>query len=150
MNFKKISFGVFVGLISGSLLGVFLKFIQNITNINVYVLLLNVDFLPLIGKVSWPEWIEFSFHLLISCILGVTFIFLIKKTNCSIKMIWLLSFALTLPTVLLYFPLSYLALKDVPELLNFNAIFIWTLGHLLYAISLPAIYFLGKKRMSSL
>ena len=135
---------------SGSLLGVFLKLMQNITNINVYVLLLNVDFLPLIGKVSWPESIEFLFHLLISCVLGVTFIFLIKKANLSSQKIWLLSFALTLPTVFLYFPLSYLAIKDVPGLLNFKAIYLWTLGHLLYALSLPPIYFLCKKRMSSL
>ncbi len=94
----------------------------------------------------WPEWVEFLFHLIISCVLGIVFTHLIKKWSLSNQGIWILSFGLTLPTVLLYFPLSYLSIKDVPELFDIRSIFMWTVGHIIYASSLPSILFIFRKK----
>ena len=137
MTFKQIGFAV--GIVSGTILGLFLKWIQGLTGIKVYVLLLNVDFIPLYAS-RLPEWLEFSFHLPISCVIGLVFVFLMEKLNVSSRGAWILSLLLTFPTVFLYFPLSYLAVKDVPGLFDGTAIIFWTIGHLLYGLSLPPLY----------
>ncbi|MEI2664880.1 hypothetical protein [Rossellomorea sp. LJF3] len=137
MTFKQI--GSAVGIISGTILGLFLKWIQGLTGIKVYVLLLNVDFIPLFGS-PLPEWLEFSFHLLISCGIGLVFVFLMEKLNVTSRGAWILAMLLTFPTVFLYFPLSYLAVQDVPGLFDGTALIFWTIGHLLYGLSLPPLY----------
>ncbi|WP_201716699.1 hypothetical protein [Rossellomorea arthrocnemi] len=140
MTFKQTGAGIVLGLISGTILGLFFKWIQGSTGIRVYVLLLNVDFIPVFASKNLPEWQEFSFHLLISIIIGVVFVYLKEKLNISSKGGWLLSMLLTFPTVFLYFPLSYLAVQEVPGILNGMAIFLWTAGHLIYALSIPPLY----------
>ncbi|WP_374056560.1 hypothetical protein [Rossellomorea sp. FM04394] len=146
MTFKQIGSGTIIGLVSGTLLGLFLKWMQGMTGIKVYVLLLNVDFIPVFGDKDFPEWMEFLFHLVISCVIGVVLVYMMERLNVSGKGAWILSFALTAPTVFLYFPLSYLAIKDVPGLLYGEAIILWTAGHLLYALSLPPLYYLFSVR----
>ncbi|MFC7784519.1 MULTISPECIES: hypothetical protein [unclassified Rossellomorea] len=146
MTFKQIGSGTIIGLVSGTLLGLFLKWMQVITGIKVYTLLLNVDFIPGFGEKDFPEWMEFLFHLVISCVIGVVFVNMIERLNVTVKGYWILSFVLTAPTVFLYFPLSHLAIKDVPGLLYGEAIILWTVGHLLYALSLPPLYYLSSVR----
>ena len=140
MTFKQISKGFVIGLISGTLLGLFLKGMQAVTGIKVYVLLLNVDFIPIFTSKHLPEWLEFIFHLAISCMIGILFVYILEKWDVTRKGSWIPSLVLSFPTVFLYFPLSYLAIKDVPGLFDSTAIFIWTVGHLLYALSLPSFY----------
>ena len=43
---------LYIGIFSGILLGLLMKFIQSVTNVKVYTLLLNVDFIPIFGKVK--------------------------------------------------------------------------------------------------
>ncbi|MFI8686420.1 hypothetical protein [Rossellomorea sp. NPDC077527] len=140
MTFKQVGNSLIIGLISGAILGLFLKWMQAITEIKVYTLLLNVDFIPIFASKTLPEWLEFMFHLSISCVIGMVFVYIMVKWNLSGKAAYTLSLMLTLPTVFLYFPLSYLAIKDVPGILNCTAILIWIAGHVLYALSLPLLY----------
>jgi len=149
MTFRQIGSGTIIGLVSGTLLGLFLKWMQVLTGIKVYVLLLNVDFIPGFGNKDLPEWMEFLFHLVISCVIGVVFVFMMERLKVSSSGSWLLSLVLTVPTVFLYFPLSYLAIKNVPGLMYGEAIFLWTAGHILYALSLPPLYHLSSARGSS-
>ncbi|MCA0148782.1 hypothetical protein LCD52_08200 [Rossellomorea vietnamensis] len=130
------------------MLGLFLKWIQGLTGIKVYVLLLNVDFIPVFAS-TLPEWLEFSFHLLVSCGIGLVFVFLMEKLNVSERGAWILSLLLTFPTVFLYFPLSYLAVQDVPGLFDGMAITLWTIGHLLYGLSLPPLYQFFRRRITN-
>ncbi|WRP08303.1 hypothetical protein U9J35_09135 [Rossellomorea aquimaris] len=146
MTFKQIGSGTIMGLVSGTLLGLFLKWMQLLTGIKVYVLLLNVDFIPVFGDKDLPEWMEFLFHLVISCVIGVVFVYIVERLKVSSSGSWLLSLVLTGPTVFLYFPLSYLAIKDVPGLMDGQGIILWTAGHLLYALSLPPLYNLSSAR----
>ncbi|WP_226665910.1 hypothetical protein [Metabacillus litoralis] len=127
--------GIFIGLISGVILGLFLKFAQMITGKKVYTLLLNIDFLynkPL------SEMIEFILHLLISFIIGIIFVAIceIKKIT-NLKARFILSLLLTFPTFFLYFPLTILAIKETPNINDIYAIFLWIFAHLIYAIILP-------------
>ncbi|WP_110112399.1 hypothetical protein [Bacillus sp. CGMCC 1.16541] len=142
--------GITIGFISGSVLGLVLKLIEMITNKKVYTLLLNIDFIPIIGEVHWPESIEFFFHLLIAFIIGILFVYVVKRlTIQSWRRLLVTSIFLTLPTIPLYFPLTILAIKETPAIDDFVSISYWTISHLLFALTLAASYrFIQKKRVS--
>ncbi|MDX1700703.1 MAG: hypothetical protein R3250_08805, partial [Melioribacteraceae bacterium] len=54
--------------------------------------------------------------------------------------LFLTSFILCSPTILLYFILSTIAVKDVPEWNEWIAFFYWSVCHLLYIWLLPVLY----------
>ncbi|MBN8207324.1 hypothetical protein JI666_01030 [Bacillus sp. NTK071] len=142
----KVKLGLIAGTISGIALGLILKAIQALTGNLVYTLLLNIDFIPIIGSINWPEIIEFGFHLIISLIIGVVYsiacarYFPRKKEAQAV-----LAYMLTLPTVFLYFPLTYLAIKPTPDLMDLSSIGYWTFGHAIYAVILFAVYTMNEK-----
>ncbi len=135
-------------MLSGIILGLCLKWIEWLTGKQVYTLLLNVDFIPIIGPIQWPEWVEFVFHLLIAAAIGIVFVYIVGKLiNMSIRKIVLCSFLLTLPTIPLYFPLTLLALKPTPAVDDAVAIFYWTAGHLVFTAALVFGYIILKRRL---
>lgn len=142
----KVKQGLIAGTLAGIVLGLLLKGIQATSGVLVYTLLLNIDFIPVIGSIHWPESIEFLFHLIISLIIGVVYSlgsyrFFHKRRVAQL----LFAYVLTLPTVFLYFPLTYLAEKPTPPLLDSVAITYWTLGHVVYAAVLFAVYAMNEK-----
>ncbi|AYE52203.1 hypothetical protein [Priestia megaterium] len=140
--------GISIGMLSGIILGLCLKWIEWLTGKQVYTLLLNVDFIPIIGPIQWPEWVEFVFHLLIAAAIGIVFVYIVGKlNNMSIRKIVLCSFLLTLPTIPLYFPLTLLALKPTPAVDDAVAIFYWTAGHLVFTAALVFGYIILKRRL---
>lgn len=139
--------GLVIGTVSGFILGFSLKWIEILTGVKVYTLLLNIDFIPVLGEYTFSEWVEFAFHLIISLIIGVLYVFILEKgilRNLLNK--WSLAAVLTFPTLFLFFPLSMLAIKEVPPPTDFVAFLYWVIGHALYAVSLPIIYNLLPKR----
>lgn len=145
---KVLRLGISIGMLSGIILGLCLKWIEWLTGKQVYTLLLNVDFIPIIGPIQWPEWVEFVFHLLIAVVIGIVFVYIVGKlNNMSIRKIVLCSFLLTLPTIPLYFPLTLLALKPTPAVDDAVAIFYWTAGHLIFAAALVLGYIILKRRL---
>jgi len=142
----KIKSGLIAGTIAGIALGFILKGIEAVTGKLVYTLLLNVDFIPIIGDIKWSEWIEFLFHLLISLIIGVVYSIGNSRYFPNQKKAQaIFAYVLTLPTVFLYFPLTYLAIKPTPDLWDVTAISYWTFGHLIYAALLFCIYTWSEK-----
>lgn len=141
----KVKLGLLAGTISGISLGLILKGIEALTGDLVYTLLLNIDFVPIMGSINWPEIIEFGFHLIISLLIGVVY-----SIGCTRyfprrkKAQAVLAYALTLPTVFLYFPLTYLAIKQTPDLMDLSAIGYWTIGHAIYAVILFAVYTMNE------
>lgn len=145
---KVLRLGISIGMLSGIILGLCLKWIEWLTGKQVYTLLLNVDFIPIIGPIQWPEWVEFVFHLLIAAAIGIVFVYIVGKlNNMSIRKIVLCSFLLTLPTIPLYFPLTLLALKPTPAVDDAVAIFYWTAGHLIFSAALVFGYIILKRRL---
>ncbi|UII57265.1 hypothetical protein LS684_07440 [Cytobacillus spongiae] len=137
---------LFLGIASGLILGFFLKVIEVATGNKVYTLLLNVDFVPILGAMAWHEAIEFLFHLLFSIGLSILFVFIISRYSIEKLSSYLfIGVVVTLPTVFLYFPLVLLAQKDVPTIKDVESIFYWSTGHLLYGLSLGLISYHLKK-----
>lgn len=145
---------IFIGVISGIVLGLLLKWIESVSGVGVYVLLLNVDFIPIIGPIEWPELMEFIFHVLISIIIAFVFIYVVVrlKTRDSFIKCWIISFILCLPNFGLYFLLSELAIKEVPAWNDWLAFTYWSIAHFVYTLILPILFYLKttKKRSTSL
>ncbi|MCP8970290.1 hypothetical protein [Ectobacillus ponti] len=129
--------GLIAGAWSGIVLGLFFKLLETVTGIKVYTLLLNVDFIPYIGSIRWPEWTEFLFHLFVSLAIGAVLGFLLQRFRISA---YVLAALLTFPTIFLYFPLSILSIRDVPVPTDMAAFSLWVLGHALYAVALAYAY----------
>ncbi|WP_078550646.1 hypothetical protein [Litchfieldia alkalitelluris] len=121
------------GLISGITLGVFLNFVEILTEKQVYRLLLNVDFIPIINKMNYPEMVEFIFHLIISLAIGILLHYIIVVLRLSSRRaLYSASFLITVPTIFLYFPLSLVSYQPITQYNDVYAFTLWTIGHLVY------------------
>lgn len=58
-----------IGLLTGVLLGLVLKAVQQFSGHEVYRLLLNADYVPVLKEFRLSEWTEFVIHLIISIVL---------------------------------------------------------------------------------
>ncbi|MCA1029917.1 hypothetical protein LCL95_02575 [Bacillus timonensis] len=143
--------GLLIGFISGIVLAVFLKSVEIIFSIKVYTLLLNVDFIPIIGSIKWSELVELTFHLFISILIGIIYCLIVTGSRFA-RFKWkkrisyyFVALLLTFPTIFLYFPLTILAYKETPEINDWVAFSWWTIGHILYSLSLSYFYIRYKK-----
>ncbi|WP_404462100.1 hypothetical protein [Sutcliffiella horikoshii] len=133
--------GAFTGLISGILMGVFIKALEVLSGKKIYVLLLNVDFIPGFKNADLSELTEFSLHLIVAMLIGIMFAFIVEHFQLFDKRRqYLLAIGITFPTILLYFPLTILAIKETPEPTDAIAILLWSIGHLAFAVLLPIFY----------
>jgi hypothetical protein len=132
---------------AGILLGLFLKTAEKWTGMKVYVLLLNIDFIPVLGDFQWSETSEFFFHLLFSLLLSFSLMLILQSGKSPTLwrcLKW--SLAITFPALLLYFPLTLLAEQQVPLPGDMMAFGVWTAGHTLYSIALAAFFWLGIRK----
>ncbi|MFX3674238.1 MAG: hypothetical protein ACE3JQ_07310 [Paenisporosarcina sp.] len=141
-NSRSIILSLFIGLLNGIVLGLILKSIEHFTNIGVYTLLLNVDFIPIFGSHDWSETTEFFFHVFISIVITFVFVNLAQRFKLGkyFKQLMLLSFLICLPTFILYFILSELAIKEVPIWYDWKAFTYWSVGHFMYVWTLAFLY----------
>jgi drug/metabolite transporter (DMT)-like permease len=138
--------GALTGFISGSIMGLAMKCMEAIFSKKIYILLLNVDFIPYTGSRNFPEFVEFLFHVLLAGFIGIIFACLMERKANTQKSPHIWSFLLTLPTVFLYFPLTILAKKETPPVDDLISFALWTIGHILFAILLPIFYFPKPKQ----
>lgn len=144
MKFLK---GVWIGFWSGMILGLLLKWVQAVTGKNVYLLLLNVDFIPVVGNIDWSEMTEFLFHVAVSVVIGIAYVYLAKRRNYTFGQLTVLSLILCSPTYFLYFILSSMAVTDqVPGLTDWEAITYWIFAHLAYSLLLPIFYKIFERK----
>lgn len=141
---------LFIGVLSGLMMGLLLKFCETLTDIKVYTLLLNVDFIPLIGQIAWDEPIEFIFHLLMSIVIAFVFIILVEffRMKALVVSLWIVSIIICLPAIGSYFILSRLTNKDVSQWNDWVAFTYWCIAHVFYTWLMPLLY--KKKRSASL
>lgn len=133
MNWKHV---FYAGTISGTGLALFLWIIEQLFDYRVFTLLLNVDFIPVVGGINWPVVVEFLFHLFISWVIAAGYsIYLYIKPRTNFQE-WTTVLILSIGAGLSYFPLSELAIKSVPSITDFRAAMYWFIGHLLYAVLL--------------
>ncbi|WP_340016140.1 hypothetical protein [Paenibacillus sp. FSL K6-1318] len=123
-------FGILTGILSGVVLGFFLKMIQAYTDEQVYTLLLNIDFMPGLPP-TLPEFIEFSLHLIVSVAIAIFYLWWVQRSGRPMFKGILLGAV----SSLLYIPLSQLSSR-VPDLYDVAAMLYWVIGHLLFGIVL--------------
>jgi hypothetical protein len=144
---KKIMlYGSFIGLLSGTVLGLFLKWIESVRGTKVYTLLLNIDFFPGV-KEKLAEPVEFAIHLVVSVLIATVFFWWLAygARYIQLQAKWFQPFLASvlygvLP-ITLFVPLTLIS-DRTPEITDMAALIWWTIGHLIYAILL---YLFGKK-----
>nr|WP_239534232.1 hypothetical protein [Thalassobacillus pellis] len=115
-------------------MGAFLWLSETVTGKKVYTLLLNVDFLPVIGKVEWPVFIEWLFHMVISWAIGILYAWLILYCCLDDHLHkWLLSLGFAALAAATYFPLTLHAEKETSSVHDWTALLLWLAGHVVYA-----------------
>lgn len=127
------------GMLAGAGLAAFLWIIESVLGEKVFVLLLNVDFIPYVNRVEWSLIMELIFHLIISWVIAALYTCYLEWKHPVNRQKWFLSLALSLGAGFTYFPLSLLAIREVPSVDNFSAIVYWFMGHTLYAVLLKKV-----------
>ncbi|WP_407271293.1 hypothetical protein [Radiobacillus sp. PE A8.2] len=127
--------GFFVGSLSGITLGLFFKAIELITGQKVYRLLLNIDYIPVLKQIHFPEIIEFLFHIAVSIIISIALLLLMNYQRWIQRRIIILTTLLNICIGLLFFPTTALS-DQTPEITNIPALLLWLVGHLIYGLIL--------------
>ena len=125
-------------MVSGIVLGLFLKIIQFFTNLNVYTLLLNVDYVPTLKNIKLPEIVEFSLHMVISIFLAVVLNMYIKSRELEKEAIHRFVVKVSLLVGLLLYPTTLLS-ERTPSITNAYAFLGWMAGHWIYGLVLGRI-----------
>ena len=134
-----------IGILTSFVIGMFLKLLEVITNLKVYTLLLNIDFIPFIGDINFPEWIEFTFHMITSIVIAFIFNYLIlrKKWNWQ-GILFYVSLGNMLIGLLIY-PITLLS-DRTPPLLSIFSLNFWLVGHLIYGIAMSLLFILIENK----
>lgn len=134
-----------VGILTSFVLGFFLKILELITDLKVYTLLLNIDFIPILGNINFPEWIEFSFHIIISVILTYIFYYFVVKNNWRWQNILFYVSLGNMLIGLLIYPITLLS-DRTPPLFSIFALNFWLVAHLIYGISMSLLFILIQNK----
>ncbi|ANE47248.1 hypothetical protein SY83_14325 [Paenibacillus swuensis] len=123
--------GIIAGLTAGAILGALFKGVEAWTNHLVYVLLLNVDYIP--GLRSWitQEWQQFSIHMMLSVSVALSFAYGFHKRGITGRgrILYAVLFSLSLGALL--YPTTLLS-EVTPSFTDLGAFFWWMTGHALY------------------
>lgn len=132
------------GLIGGCVLTFLFKWTESVTGEKVYIFLLNVDYIPIIGNIAFPEWIEVSFHLIVSIAVALGFYIMYQLRPHWKNRAIVICMVVSVVIGIALFPTT--ALSDrTPALTNMIALFYWLVGHAIFGTVL-GIFFKFEKR----
>ena len=131
--------GSVAGLIAGIWLGLFFKAMEVIFGIKVYTLLLNIDYIPILKELTFPEIVEFSLHLVISIALAIVLLYVIARYKWGKRQIIFRTIVICLVIGAFLYPTTALS-ERTPPITSISAILFWLLGHILYALVLGVFY----------
>ncbi|MDG0794029.1 hypothetical protein OMP38_26800 [Cohnella ginsengisoli] len=101
-------------------------------------MLLNVDYVPFVNRISLPEWVEFGIHLTISVALGLCLSWWMHRTDVEPARMTRYATCVGLAVGLCLYPTS--ALSDrTPILTDGFAFLCWMAAHTLYGATLGAL-----------
>ncbi|MFC4403228.1 hypothetical protein [Gracilibacillus xinjiangensis] len=136
-----IRFSIILGTISGVVLGCFLWFIEKLSNIKLYTLLMNVDFIPGVEGDLSPV-LEWFFHIVIAWLIALLYLslqrILSKRYHKPAALL------LSITAAISYFPLTLIAKKETPSADDVIAITLWFIGHVIYGM---VLYILAKRNL---
>lgn len=122
---------IVIGIYGGIVLAAFLLFIFTVTGNQAYILLFNVDYIPLLKDLHHRLLVEILFHFTF-CILSVIALYYILKLFQWEKRILPYVIVYTLGSSILYF-LTNLT-KTPPDASDYIAWIYWTFAHLIYSL----------------
>ena len=132
---KYLKSGIITGVISGTFLLIVCALIEWLTQIELMILLLNVDF---ITEMDLHISIEILFHIIVSVMIAV----LLKFIFDNFKILYIPALVFSwIVTSLLFYLLGYLSVMHI-ELQGLTGFTVWTIIHLSYFI---IIFSLHKK-----
>ncbi|GAA0603762.1 hypothetical protein GCM10009001_21030 [Virgibacillus siamensis] len=122
---------VFIGILAGIILAGFLNIIQSLTGNQAYILLFNMDYIPVLSQWNNVPGIGLIFHF-ITCITSVVVLYFILQLMRWHKHFLPYFLTYTIGGGTLY---TLTALTEIPPLLtNIAAWGFWTLGHGIYGV----------------
>jgi hypothetical protein len=119
------------GIISGLIMAGFLRVVESMTQIKVYTLLLNVDYIPVARAATGIEWLELSMHMVIAVLLSWFIAKLIIPRFPSRERAIAVIVLFTLVIGILLFPSTILS-ERTPQINDGEAWMWWLSAHLLY------------------
>lgn len=122
-----------IGILTGTVFGLFLKGIESLTKKRVYTLLLNVDYIPLLRDLELNESLEFLLHLIVSVIVVYVLYFGLRRLKWQ-QFITPYVVANLVIACGLFLTTSFSA--RTPALADLLALFYWVVGHVLYGLLL--------------
>nr|WP_286672255.1 hypothetical protein [Cohnella hashimotonis] len=135
---RSIAKTIYAGAVSGIVLGVVLKLVEQATAKPVYTLLLNVDYVPVVNRISLPEWVAFAIHLSISVALGLCLSWWMNRKSVEPSRMTRYATCVGLAVGLCLYPTS--ALSDrTPILTDGSAFLYWMAAHTLYGATLGTL-----------
>lgn len=122
---------IITGVSSALVIGVFFKIVEQITGLAVYVLLLNVDYFPILKDWQISEMVEFLFHVFVSVILVMVLYWLLNRLGLAGKI-----YPYVIASILIGFTLFFTTAfsERTPDILDVAALNYWMAGHLVYGI----------------
>lgn len=131
------------GLIGGFVLTFLFKWLESVTGEKVYIFLLNIDYIPIIGNIAFPEWIEVAFHLVVSIAVALGFYIMYQLRPHWKKRAIVLCSIVSVVIGIALFPTT--ALSDrTPDITNGLALFYWLAGHAIFGAVLGVFFKLEK------
>ncbi|MED3728082.1 DUF6789 family protein [Priestia filamentosa] len=127
------------GIISGIIMSVFLKGIEELTHLRVYTLLLNVDYIPLLKRVTSNEQLELILHLIVAVIVSVVWFVVLQKINLTKKKSRTATIMMAMCIGLLLYPSTIMS-ERTPSLSSLSSLGFWLLGHLIFGMLLSLFY----------
>jgi hypothetical protein len=127
------------GIISGIIMSVFLKVIEELTHLRVYTLLLNVDYIPLLKRVTSNKPLELILHLIVAVIVSVGWFVVLQKINLTKQKSRISTIMMAMCIGLLLYPSTIMS-ERTPSLSSFPSLGFWLLGHLVFGILLSLFY----------
>ena len=136
---KEIIFSVFYGLFGGFVLTFLFKWMEWLTGEKVYTFLLNVDYMPIIGDIAFPEWIEVSFHLIVSVAVALGFYLMFQLRPLWKRYAIVICTMVSIIIGLFLFPTTALS-NRTPEITNSIALLYWLFGHGIFGLVLGTFF----------
>lgn len=139
LSIRNLAFSSLYGLVGGFVLTFLFKWTEFATGKKVYTFLLNVDYIPRIGNIAFPEWIEIVFHLIVSVAVAIGFYIMYQlHPSWKYQAIWVCTGASILIGIAL-FPTTALS-ERTPELTDSTALLYWLIGHAIFGMILGVFF----------
>ena len=110
-------------------------FMERLTNLKVYTLLMNIDYVPILNRYKFSAWVGFSFHLIICVILTFFLAFLALRLQWRSKEILLYTIIVNIVISVLYYPTTTLS-DRTPPFLSWPSFMLWVFVHIVYGAML--------------